>query len=96
MALEVVLRRLDNLPIGITWEHRGGLTLLGDAAHLMAPFGGFEGVNSAIQDALELADAIIHALKLGKGLDGILGEIALYEEVMFARSHEKLRKRGIH
>ncbi|RPB26894.1 FAD/NAD(P)-binding domain-containing protein [Terfezia boudieri ATCC MYA-4762] len=88
---EVVLRRLDMLPIGITWEHRGGLTLLGDAAHLMTPFAG-EGVNSAMHDALELADAIIHALKLGRGLDGISEEIALYEKVMFTRSQEKAQE----
>jgi len=85
---EVVLRRLDMLPIGMSWEHRGGLTLLGDAAHLMTPFAG-EGVNSAMHDALDLANAIVHAVKLGKGLDGISEEIASYEKVMFARSQDK-------
>ncbi|KAF8428556.1 hypothetical protein EV426DRAFT_584819 [Tirmania nivea] len=84
---KVVLRRLDMLPIGMSWEHRGGLTLLGDAAHLMTPFAG-EGVNSAMHDALDLANAIVHALKLGKGLVGISEDIASYEKVMFARSQE--------
>jgi len=85
---EIVLWRLDMLPIGMSWEHRGGLTLLGDAAHLMTPFAG-EGVNSAMHDALDLANAIAHAVKLGKGVDGISEGIAWYEKIMFARSEEK-------
>lgn len=33
------LRQLYMLPVGHTWDTRSGITMIGDAAHLMTPFG---------------------------------------------------------
>ena len=50
-------RLLYTLPAGHKWTCQRGVTLLGDAAHLMTPFGG-NGVNFAMLDAAEVAIAI--------------------------------------
>ncbi|KAA8573642.1 hypothetical protein EYC84_005225 [Monilinia fructicola] len=65
-----------------TWEHKANATLVGDAAHLMTPFAG-EGVNSAMLDALELAQGIILAVRNETSLSDAVKE---YETKMFVRA----------
>ena len=73
-----VVRPLYMLPVGHQWESRPGVTLLGDAAHLMSPFSG-EGVNLAMLDASDLACTISECSTLEKA-------VRTYEETMFPRA----------
>ncbi|KAK5080976.1 hypothetical protein LTR05_008293 [Lithohypha guttulata] len=81
------------LPPGHRWEHQKGVTLIGDAAHVMLPFAA-EGVNLAMRDALDVADVIIKATETAKGdrarfhrlLNLSIGE---YEVQMAERAKEK-------
>ncbi|KAK9438099.1 salicylate hydroxylase [Metarhizium brunneum] len=79
------MRRMYMLPVGHTWENTPGVTLIGDAAHLMMPWAG-EGVNLAMRDALELSKAIASAWNEPDSRDAGPLSTAEYEKEMFARA----------
>ncbi|KAI0139604.1 FAD/NAD(P)-binding domain-containing protein [Hypoxylon sp. NC0597] len=86
MTEQPLLRPLYMLPVGHRWEARPGVSLLGDAAHVMTPFAGV-GVNVGMVDAKELAEGIVEYVGGDrKGGEELAKVLRKYEEGMFERS----------
>ncbi len=75
-----VIRGLYMLPIAFRWENKPGITVIGDAAHVMVPFAG-EGANLSMADAMHLARWIQKSTDREKLRKNLVG----FENEMFAR-----------
>ncbi|MWA05943.1 FAD-dependent oxidoreductase [Actinomadura sp. LD22] len=73
-------RPLYVLPVSHTWAHVPGVTLLGDAAHLMPPLG--VGANLAMLEGAELAESVAAA----PGPAGLDEAVRAFEERMWTRA----------
>lgn len=79
----VVPRAITTLPVGLTWPSTPGVTLVGDAAHLMPPVG--EGANMA------LLDGALLGLALAAHPGDFPAAVREYEHEMFERTSAAAR-----
>ncbi|KAF2735669.1 FAD/NAD(P)-binding domain-containing protein [Polyplosphaeria fusca] len=82
-------KSLYMLPVGLRFDHKRGVTTLGDAAHLMTPFAGV-GVNTAFFDAMLLTEQIIEYSRSSQVKD--LDEFILEYEAKMWESAKKAQE----
>ncbi|TCD05881.1 FAD-dependent monooxygenase [Pedobacter frigidisoli] len=80
--LPMLVRPQYCIPFDQTWHTQPNITLLGDAAHIMAPSG--EGVNLAMLDALELSESFTN-----ENFKDSQTAIAAYEAHMLERAAQE-------
>jgi len=80
----ILPRSIATLPVGLTWPSTVGVTLLGDAAHLMPPVG--QGANMAMLDGALLG------LALAAHTDDFPAAVKEYEREMFERTSAAARQ----
>ena len=73
------------MPPDYRWATQPGITMLGDASHVMPPFTG-KGVNLALLDALELADGLSV-----EGPADVSSVVGAFESRMQARTSDEIR-----
>ena len=84
---QIYLRPMYHLPVGHRWAHVPGVTILGDAAHLMSPFAA-AGVNLAMLDAFELGLALADNINNGRTVEEREAAVAKWEEERMAAAEK--------
>ncbi|KAH9935991.1 FAD/NAD-P-binding domain-containing protein [Epithele typhae] len=87
----VYQRALYMLPVDHTWTHVDGVTIVGDAAHLMTPFSGMGG-NVAMLGALEMGIAVADAINAGATREEREAAIAACEASTFKKAQKWAQK----
>ncbi|KAI0794655.1 hypothetical protein C8Q74DRAFT_588348 [Fomes fomentarius] len=75
-------RPLYTLPVGHRWDHVDGVTIIGDAAHLMPPNGA--GANLAMLNGLEIGILLAELINEGKTAEEREAAVAAWETAMIA------------
>ncbi|TBU24353.1 hypothetical protein BD311DRAFT_561508 [Dichomitus squalens] len=74
----ICMHPLYHMLLGHRWKHVPGVTVLGDATHVMSPFGD-AGAKLTMLDALELSIDLVDAINSGTSVEGQEAAVAAWE-----------------